>query len=90
MAVCLQVVVWEACWGQRVGVQKEVGVGVLSLFQKEVVAVAAEVADLATLASGQVQAQMSEQELAQAQVKGLGTAPPAAPFWDTKMQMRSC
>lgn len=80
MEVCLQVVGWEACWGQRVGGQKAVGVGVPSLFQKEAVVVAAEVADLAILVSERVQVQMLEQELPQAQAKGHGTAPPAAPF----------
>lgn len=78
VAVCLQVVGWEACWGQSVGVQKEVGVGVLSLFQREEAAAAVEAAGLATLVSGQARVQMSEQE--PARVQDLGTALPAGPF----------
>lgn len=78
VAVYHQVVGLVACWGQKVGVQKEVEVVVLSLFQREGEVVAAGVAGLATLVSGQVRVQMSEQE--RAQVQGLGNALPVAPF----------
>lgn len=68
MVACSPVVEWEACLGQRVAVRTGVAAEVPSSSQKEAAVASGAAVAHATLGSGQ------------AQVRGCGTAPPAAPF----------